>query len=247
MIVPGFRPLIRAASKLFDAPVVFTDKSYQLVSLYLAQKINDYVYDTLLDAGELLEETIAAFQKSYLSEPGRRYDPFFEKSGLVKDCPRIFAEVYDETKVYGHVAVFLKDKAFEPWMLEATAILTDVLRIKINLSRQLPSLRSDTLHDLLSRDTTLHASDRLINHLFKDTQKPSLLLVAPLGQTKSQHAVASLAINYLIHKFPHAIPVIYEDDLVILLTDNRSSVDLMATACSPITVFPSIFRALNFL
>ncbi|MGE4509349.1 MAG: PucR family transcriptional regulator [Eubacteriaceae bacterium] len=227
---PGFRPMIRAASKIFDAPIIFTDDKYQLVALYPAQKIGDYVYDTLLEAGVLPAETIAAYQKSYLSDPGRRYDPFFEKSGLVKDHPRIFAEIYDENKVYGHIAIFLKNKNCKPWQLEAAAILTDLLRIKINLSRQLPSLQADTLHDLLNRNTSRQASDRLIRHLFQKPQINSLLLVAPLDQTKSQHAVASLAINYLMHKFTNAIPVVYEDDLVILLTENQYHHDLMATA-----------------
>ena len=227
---PGFRPIIRAASKIFNAPVIFTDDKYQLLSLYPAQKINDYVYDTLLEAGELPEETIAAFQKSYLSDPGRRYDPFFEKSGLVKDYPRIFAEVYDETKVYGHVAVFLKNKNCKQWQLEAADILTDLLRIKINLSRQLPSLQADTLHDLLNRETTRQASDRLIKHLFQEPQINSLLLVAPLDQTKSQSAVASLAINYLMHKFTNAIPIVYQDDLVILLTEDQYHQDLVTIA-----------------
>lgn len=227
---PGFRPIIRSASILFDAPVIFTDEKYQLVSLYPAVKINDYVYDTLLEEGELPDETIAAFHKAYLRKPGRRYEPFFEKSGLVKDCPRIFAEIYDDDKVYGHVAVLLKDREFENWQLEATSILTDILRIKIKLSKQLLSLRSDTLNDLLNRDTTKQASNRIIQHLFKGEQKPSLLLVAPLDQTKSQHAFASLAINYLMHKFTNAIPIIYHDDLVVLLTRESRMPELMDTA-----------------
>ncbi|WKY44069.1 helix-turn-helix domain-containing protein [Eubacteriaceae bacterium ES2] len=227
---PGFRPMIRAASKIFDAPIIYTDDKYQLVALYPAQKIGDEVYDTLLDAGVLPEETIAAYQKSYLSDPGRRYDPFFEKSGLVKNYPRIFAEIYDENKVYGHIAIFLKNKNCKPWQLEAAAILTDLLRIKINLSRQLPALQADTLHDLLNRKTSRQASDRLIRHLFNKPQINSLLLVAPLDQTKSQHAVASLAINYLMHKFANAIPVVYEDDLVILLTEDQHHQDLKTTA-----------------
>ncbi|QSX07677.1 hypothetical protein J0B03_07490 [Alkalibacter rhizosphaerae] len=48
---PGYRPLIRSASKFFDAPVVFTDDKYELVSLYPAKKIGDFVYDTLLETG----------------------------------------------------------------------------------------------------------------------------------------------------------------------------------------------------
>jgi hypothetical protein len=226
MDTPGFRPLIRAASKVFDAPVVFTDNRYELVSLYPAKKIGDYVYDTLLENGGLPEETIAAFHKAYLSQPGKRYEPFFEKEGLVKDCPRIFAEVYDDVKVLGHVAVFLKDKIFEPWQLEATTILTQVLRIKINLTNQLPSVHSDTLHYLLNRNTTQQAKERAITQLSRFKLDQAMLLVAPLDQTKSQHAFASVAINYCLHKYPSSIPTIYNDDLVILLTTDVNQPDL---------------------
>ncbi|MBF7097459.1 helix-turn-helix domain-containing protein [Alkalibacter sp. M17DMB] len=227
---PGFRPLIRAAGKIFDAPVVFTDNEYQMVSMYPTKKIDDFVYDTLLETGGLPEETIAAFHKAYLSQPGKRYDPFFEKEGLVKDCPRIFAEVYDETKVLGHVAIFLKDREFEPWQLDATSILTQVLRIKINLSNRMPSVNSDTLQYLMNRNTTKHAKTRAIAQLSKFDLKDAALLVAPLDQTKSQHAFASVAINYFLHRFPCVIPTIYNDDLVVLISAEGANVELGATA-----------------
>lgn len=215
---PGYRPLIRCASMVFDAPVVFTDDKYELVSLYPAKKMGDFVYDTLLETGGLPQETIAAFHTAYLREPGRRYKPFYKNDGLVKDCPRIFAEVYDEVKVLGHVAVFLKDKEFEPWQLEVASALTDVLRIKINLTNQIPTVHSDLIQYLLNRNTAKQAKTRVIDQLSKFQLTDSLLLVAPLDQTKSQHAFVSLAINYLLHKYPNAIPTIYNDDLVILLT-----------------------------
>ena len=227
---PGFRPLIRSAAKIFDAPVVFTDNKYQLVSLYPAKKMDDFVYDTLLETGGLPEETIAEFHSAYLHQPGKRYEPFFEKEGLVKDCPRIFAEVYDEINVLGHVAIFLKNRDFEPWQLEATSILTEVLRIKINLSNQMPSVHSDTLQYLLNRNTTKQAKARAIVELSKFKLMNAILIVAPLDQTKSQHAFASVAINYFLHKYPSSIPTIYNDDLVVLITTDGIQIDLHDTA-----------------
>lgn len=53
----------------------------------------------------------------------------------------------------------------------------------------------------------------------------SLLLVAPLDQSKSQHAFASLAINYLLHKYTNAIPTVFNDDLVVLLTPSAYQPD----------------------
>lgn len=227
---PGFLPLIQAAAKIFDAPVVFTDNKYQLVSLYPSRKMDDFVYDTLLETGGLPEETIAAFHSAYLHQPGKRYEPFFEKEGLVKDCPRIFAEVYDDVSILGHVAIFLKDRKFEPWQLEATSILTQVLRIKINLSNQMPSIHSETLQYLLNRNTTKQSKVRAIAELSKFKLKNAILIVAPLDQTKSQHAFASVAINYFLHKYPSSIPTIYNDDLVVLLTTDGIHTDLHDTA-----------------
>lgn len=227
---PGFRPLIRCASKIFDAPVVFTDNKYHLISLYPAKEIDDFVYDTLLTTGELPDETIAAFHDAYLREPGTRYQPFFEKDGLVKNCPRIFAEVYNDTTVIGHVAIFLKEKNFEPWHLEAASILTSTLRIKTNLTNQVPLANSDSLHNILNRRSTKHEKNRAITKLSKIMKEPGLLLVAPLDQINSQHAFASLAINYCLHKYPDSIPVVYYNDLVILLTSKMKQGNLTIMA-----------------
>lgn len=217
---PGFLPLIRSASLIFDAPVVLTDDQYQLISLYPAQSIGDPVYDMLLATGAVPEDIIAAFHEAYLNQPGTRYEPFFEDTGLVKDCPRIFAEVYDEKEVRGHVAIFLKDKKFETWQLEVADFLTGIIRIKMNMMSQAPDFRIEILQSLLNRNATHQSRERAAEVLQYVALNPGLLLVAPLNRTKSQHAIASVAINYCLHKFPGSIPLVYDDDLVILLTSN---------------------------
>ncbi|SHI66042.1 PucR family transcriptional regulator [Parasporobacterium paucivorans] len=227
---PGFRPLIRCASKIFDAPVLFTDNQYRLISLFPAKKIGDFVYDTLLKTGCLPDETIKAFHEEYLKKPGTRYQPFFEKDGLVKNFPRIFAEVYNDATVIGHIAVFLEEKDFKPWHLEAASILTSTLRIKINLTSQVPLVHSYSLQSLLNRNTTKQEKARAIVQLSKINKEPALLLVAPLDQIKSQHAFASVAINYCLHNFPSSLPIIYNDDLVILLTNENEQTLLTAVA-----------------
>lgn len=104
---PGFLPLIQCASNIFDAPIIFTDENYHLICLYPKNKIGDSVYDTLLETRVLPLETIVKFQEAYLQSPGSHYNPFFVKEGLVKDSPRIFAEVYDDKKILGHIGVFI--------------------------------------------------------------------------------------------------------------------------------------------
>lgn len=227
---PGMLPLIRCASEIFDAPIVFTNNQYQLISIYPTNKIDDFVYDTLLTTGSLPEETIAAFHEAYLRQPGTRYEPFFEKDGLVESCPRIFAEVYDETTIIGHIAIFLKDKLFETWHLEATSILTSILRIKINLTNQIPSIPSDSLHRLLDRNSSKEVKKTAMNYLSQKLKAPAILLVASLDQMKSQQAFASIAINYCLQKYSCSLPIIYENDLVILLYEDKGNTNLSVIA-----------------
>lgn len=227
---PGYHSLIRSASEVFDAPIVFTDNQYRLISLYPAKKIGDFVYDTLLATGCLPDETISAYHNAYLKQPGTRYQPFFEKDGLVEKHPRIFAEVYNEATIIGHIAIFIKEKNFEPWHLDAASILTSTLRIKINLTNQLPLVHSFSLQNLLSRESSRQEKERAVTQLPSFHRDSAILLVAPLDQMKSQHAFASVAVNYCLNKFPCSIPIIYNDDLVILLTDKNKQADLTAPA-----------------
>lgn len=217
----GFLPLIRCASKIFDAPVIFTDEHYHLISQYPLKNIGDIVYDTYLETGALPIETIAAYQDAYLGDPGNRYKPFFVKEGLVKDSPRIFAEVYDEVKILGHIGVLINEEEVKPWQLEAAAILADVLRIKLNLTKHLTPTLSRNLQDLLNRKSSPQVKSRSFSSLFQTCNKPGILLVAPLDQSKAQQAFASVALNYCLHKFPNTIPTIHNNDLVILVTDGK--------------------------
>ncbi len=212
----GYRPLIRSATAIFDAPVLLTDERYQIIAIYPEEKIGDIVYDTLLEEGQLPDEIIASFHEAYLRDAGKRYEPFYENEGLVKNCPRIFAEVYDESKIFGHVAIFLKNKSLESWHLDAASILTDVLRIKMNLSQQNYVSHGNTLHPLLDSEASSQSKMRAITQISPAKEENFLLLVAPLDQAKSQHAFAALAINYCLHRFPDAIPTVYNDDLVVL-------------------------------
>lgn len=217
----GFLPLIRGASKIFDAPIIFTDEHYNLISLYPEQKIGDSVYDTLLESGTLSIDTIVAFQQSYLGEEGLRYEPFYVKEGLVKDAPRIFAEVYDEEKVLGHIGIFISAEKACPWHLEAAAILTRILKIKLKLTKHLTHTLSGDLQDLLNRYSHNHVKEKAKVGLAPLIKNSGILIVAPLGQSKAQQAFASVARNHCLNEFPTSIPVIHNNDLVILVTNNK--------------------------
>jgi len=218
---PGFLPLLQCAYKIFNAPVLFTDEHYSLVSLYPASKIGDPVYDTLFETGSLPIETITAFQEAYLKDPGIRYEPFFAKDGLVKERPRIFAEVYDDKKILGHIEIFINSQKVKSWQLEAAAALTSALRIKLNLTRHFTPTLSRNLNDLLNRDSPNLLKDKSMANISQTRKFPGILLVALLDQNKAQQAFANVALNYCLHKFPSAIPTIYNNDLVILIADKK--------------------------
>lgn len=219
---PGFIPIIQCASKIFNAPIVFTDDKYNLISLYPVKKINDAVYDTLLEAGTLPLETITAFHEAYLNKPGKRYDPFFEKDGLVKDSPRIFAEIYDKEKILGHIAIFINAKKVQPWQLEAATILTDTLRIKMTLTKDLAATPSRNLNYLLNKNSSNGTRAMAISNISQGYNGTGVLLVAPMDQSKAQQAIISVALNHILNKFPYVVPTIYNNDLVILLTNKKN-------------------------
>lgn len=240
---PGFLPLIQYASKIFEAPIIFTDEHYHLISLYPTNKIDDFVYDTLLETGFLPIETIAAFQEAYLKEPGNRYEPFFAKEGLVKDLPRIFAEVYDEKKILGHIGIFVNAKEVKPWQLEATSILTSALRIKLNLTKHFTPTLSRNLNNLLDRNSSNAIKDRSLSNLSSTYSDPGILVVAPLDQNKAGQAFASVALNYCLHKFPNVVPTIYNNDLVILVTDQKKqSLSFMRKTAQKVADFLSQYN-----
>lgn len=218
---PGFIPIIQCASRIFQAPVLFTDEHYNLICLYPVKKIGDPVFDTLLETGSLSLETISAFHEAYLEEPGKRYEPFFKKDGPVEDSPRIFAEIYDEKKIFGHVAIFINATKVKPWQLEAASILANTLKIKISLTKEFTPTLSRNLNHLLTKNSSNQVKDKAISNLSQTYNSPGMLLVAPMDQSKAQQAFASVALNYLLHKFPNTIPTIHNNDLVIFVANKK--------------------------
>lgn len=240
---PGFSPIIKCASKIFNAPVIFTDEDYHMISLYPVKKIGDEVYDTLLETGSLSIETIAAFQEAYLQEPGNRYEPFFVNNGLVKNMPRIFAEVYDDKNILGHIGIFINLQEAEPWQLDAAAILTSTLRIKINLTKDfIPSLSRD-LNELINRNGSNQTKNSSASNISKTFRNPGILLVAPFDQNKAQQAFISVVLNHCLHKFPNTIPAIHKTDLVVLITDEKKQpLHFMQKTAQEIAMFLSQYK-----
>jgi Regulator of polyketide synthase expression len=218
---PGFGNIVKCASEIFDAPVVFTNEEYHIVAQYPLKKIGDSVYDTLLESGTLPIDTIMNFQKAYLEEDGPRYDPFFANKGLVEDMPRIFAEVYDDIHIYGHIAIFINKNSVEPWQLEAASILVSVLRIKVKLSQDYaPSLSSD-LNILLNRNSPDSAKSSAVLNLSRFYKKPGILLTAPFGRNKAQQALLSFVHNPFKKRFSGAVSTLFKTDLVSLVLDEK--------------------------
>lgn len=220
---PGFTPIIRGASAICRAPVIFTDVNYQLIAQYPNHPIGDIVFDTYLEEHELPIEIIADYQKAYLNESGKHYAPFYQEEGIVGKWPRVFAEVFSENKTLGHIALFVKKEDFTPWHLEAAQILCDVLKTKMLLTTEPGLDQSKFLKILLSDSASLLTKEKSINALNEQLKNPGMLLVFPIAANKAERAFANMATDYCKRHFPKSIPVIHESNFVVLLPNKPNA------------------------
>ena len=217
---PGVLPVVEAASKLLGAPVVFTDDRYHLIALYPAARIGDPVYDALFEHGELPIDVIADYQQAYLLQPGKYYAPFYAEHGPAEAWPRIFAEVRNEERILGHLGVLVGRTAVEPWQLEATAILTETLRLKLSMAAQPFMSLPNSLAILLDDESPENLRAKAALNIYESRQHPGLLLAAPLNMTTGHQAFAPVAINRIQQISKNVIPTLFENDVVALITSR---------------------------
>lgn len=220
---PGFTQIIRGASQICRAPIVFTDENYQLIAQYPNAPIDDVVFDTYLEEHELPIELIAQYQKAYLNEAGKHYKPFFQEEGIVGQWPRVFAEVFSENVTLGHIGMFLDKKDFTPWHLEAAEVLCDVLKTKMLLTKEPRLDQSKFLKTLLSDSASFLTKEKALAALKDGLRNPGMLLVFPIAANKAERAFANMALDYCKRNFSNGISVIHENSFVILLPNRTNS------------------------
>ena len=85
--------VIRAASELYECPVLLTDEHYRLLYQYPEHRLGQSIWDSLHDTGVLPLDTIWEYQQAFLSDTPSIYEPFYADWGPAAEVPRIFGEV----------------------------------------------------------------------------------------------------------------------------------------------------------
>lgn len=209
--------LIAAASEYFGLPVLLTDEHYKLICQHPRRRIGQEIWDTLYDSRVLPVEIIQDYQQAYLNMDENYYRPFYSGEGPAADCPRIFAEVYANERIYGHVAIFMYDRQPRPEDLAAAQILVDALGMLMvpRRNRESASL-SSYLYDLLQEDTAPQARALAVRCLEARITGPFALMVTPIGATASQRAFAEMVISQLPATYRSAVNTIYKRCVVTL-------------------------------
>jgi hypothetical protein len=211
---------IKTVSDYFEHPVLLTDEHYKLISLYPNQKINNPIYDSLYDTNTLPLDVISLYQQTYLNKETKFYEPFYSDAGPAKDNPRIFGEIHDETKIYGHIAIFLGDDPLQEEDLAITKIIIDAIRI-ILLPKKTSELSYSTyLHDLLDKKANSEIKSLAYNILSNNLKGEFALGVTPIGDKASDQAFAAMIINDLSN--PDDIITLYKNSIVTLFSRIRS-------------------------
>lgn len=213
--------LIRAASEFWGYDIVLTDENYYLISQHPNEKIGETVWDMLYEHRVVSHTLICDYQEMYLHDQQKTYPPFYADWGLIGDFPRIFAEIYTDDRILGHLGIFLLGNTPREEDLAIAQILVDALRIKMSrTSGYKPSL-STYLSDLLHND-----SDAYLRSWATDTIKscvtPSyVVMVTPVGESAAQKAFAEYAVNQVAKEFRNVVSTIYEGNIITLFGEMR--------------------------
>ena len=212
---------IKTISDYFDHPVLLTDEHYKLISQYPNQKINNPIYDSFYDTNTLPIDIISLYQQTYLDKETKFYEPFYSDTGPAKDNPRIFGEIHDENKIYGHMAIFLGDDPLQEEDLAITQIVIDAIRILLLPKKTSKLSYSTYLHDLLDKTASSEVKS-LAYHILSNNLKGDFVLgVTPIGDKASDQAFASMIITDLSNP-DDTIITLYKNSIVSLFSRIRS-------------------------
>lgn len=225
MLKGSISAVIEVASDFFNSPVIFTDENYRLICQIPNKPIGEEVWDTLYGTQILSAETIWLYQKVFLNDKTGNYQPFYANFGPVANKPRIFAEVYHGNGVYGHMAIFLGDRALKEGDLAYTKILTDALTILIkNETRKTnkwKSLPGSYLKDMLDVNVSYQLKNYAADYLQENLVGDLVLLVTPIGENAARKSFATYAVSQLYLQYRNIITVIYENCIITLIGEIK--------------------------
>jgi len=212
---------IKTISEYFGHPVLLTDEHYKLISQYPNQKINNPIYDSFYDTNTLPIDVISLYQQTYLNKETKFYEPFYSDTGPAKDNPRIFGEIHDETKIFGHIAIFLGNDPLQEEDLAITKIVTDAIRILLLPKKTSELTYSAYLHDLLDKEASSEVKSLAYYILSKNLRGDFVLGVTPIGDKASDRAFASMIVTDLSNP-NDTIITLYKNSIVTLFSRIHS-------------------------
>ena len=209
--------LVSAAWNFFNLPVLLTDENYKLICLYPKRKIGEDIWDTLYENSALPLDTVRAFQNEYLKNIRLHYKPFYADTGLVKQCPRIFGEVFTESRIVGHVAVFMFDQPLFPEDISCVQVFIDALKILMSPRRSAArSTLSSYLTDLLDSAASPQLRFLARRGLSASLSGDYSLMVTPVGESASGRAFAAMITSHIQSEYRSVVCAEYNGCIVTL-------------------------------
>ena len=209
--------LVEVAYDFFKLPVLVTDENYKLISQHPRQKIGVDIWDTLLEKKVLPLETVKSYQREYLDNYKQHYEPFYADSGLVGNCPRIFAEVYTDDQIIGHAALFMFDQPLYPEDLACVKIFTDALKLLLVRRRSREqSTFSAYLRDLLNQESPLELRLFAANSLSESIPGAYSIMAMPIGEGASHQAFATMILSDIPNIYRSVVSTIWDGHFVAL-------------------------------
>ncbi|MFZ7121087.1 MAG: PucR family transcriptional regulator [Eubacteriaceae bacterium] len=119
--------------KTFEAvenPVIITDSTYRLISLYPEEKINESIYDSILEKGYVNQEIMNQIEFDHTKEETLKRDfPFHLDWGFAKDIRRIARRISNGNCFLGVIGVIESFREFRQIDLEIIEVLCKVINL----------------------------------------------------------------------------------------------------------------------
>ncbi len=225
----GTSGIIRAASQIFNAPVLFVDQYFRVSSLYPNISIGEPMWDYAIAHKSIDRSKIWPLLDECIGKRDEFYSTFYANTGTCMQFPRIFGEVVIDGTVMGHVIIFLGGKPMEIHDLEITDILIDALYIKIQgLARGATNWNlsmSSKLRDLLSPATPPQLTRLACETLGKSMAPGYAILATPIGPLAAQRAFAQHAVLQLQQQHRNVVPLIHNDVIITLMGEVKPAPD----------------------
>lgn len=213
--------VLEAAYKLFDSPILFTDEAYRLLYQIPNKKLQNTVWNTILETKVLPDTIVWSYQKHFLNDKIETYKPFYVNWGNSEDAPHIFGQIYNGTQILGHVSIFLMDQTLKEDDLELTELLINALKINLlrkekGFEKAKPSL-STYLSDLLDKNSSYQAKHLAIDFIKKKIPGNYTLLVSPLGTRAAEKSTSIYVASEISNRYRSVVSTVQGNCIITLI------------------------------